>query len=157
MKPEALPVEKRHSRTDLLAPFVEDLLLKGLDICKERGLDVSVFETYRSPDRQNYLYAQGRTRPGKIVTRAPAWQSWHQYSLACDLVFGSGKNIYWPNADDAIWDKVHAVFEPLGFETISWEKPHIQITAGLSTKEAYRIAKDQGILALWSVVELKTR
>ena len=28
-----------------------------------------VFETRRSQERQNWLYEQGRTRPGKIVTR----------------------------------------------------------------------------------------
>jgi len=29
-----------------------------------------LFEGFRSPERQQYLYAQGRTRPGPVVTRA---------------------------------------------------------------------------------------
>ena len=33
--------------------------------CQENGLDFIVTETYRSQERQNYLYEQGRTRPGK--------------------------------------------------------------------------------------------
>ena len=36
--------------------------------CERRGLKVRITETYRSQERQNYLYEQGRTRPGKVVT-----------------------------------------------------------------------------------------
>lgn len=36
--------------------------------CKAAGLNVLITETYRSQKRQNYLYEQGRTRAGKIVT-----------------------------------------------------------------------------------------
>lgn len=36
--------------------------------CGERGLNVLITETYRSRERQNYLYEQGRSRSGKIVT-----------------------------------------------------------------------------------------
>lgn len=39
-----------------------------LSECERRGLKVRITETYRSQDRQNYLYEQGRTRPGKVVT-----------------------------------------------------------------------------------------
>lgn len=36
--------------------------------CQKQGLNVLITETYRSQERQNYLYEQGRTRSGKIVT-----------------------------------------------------------------------------------------
>ena len=36
--------------------------------CKRQGLNVLITETYRSQERQDYLYAQGRTRAGKKVT-----------------------------------------------------------------------------------------
>ncbi|WP_141316419.1 M15 family metallopeptidase, partial [Lysinibacillus sphaericus] len=37
--------------------------------CYKAGIqNIFVTETYRSQARQNYLYTQGRTRPGKIVT-----------------------------------------------------------------------------------------
>lgn len=36
--------------------------------CEEKGLKVLITETYRSQERQNYLYEQGRSRDGKIVT-----------------------------------------------------------------------------------------
>jgi peptidoglycan L-alanyl-D-glutamate endopeptidase CwlK len=39
-----------------------------LEECKSQGLKILITETYRSQERQNYLYAQGRTRKGNIVT-----------------------------------------------------------------------------------------
>ena len=39
-----------------------------LDECQRQGLKVLITETYRSQERQNELYKQGRTMPGKIVT-----------------------------------------------------------------------------------------
>lgn len=36
--------------------------------CERQGLNVLITETYRSKERQNYLYEQGRIRPGNIVT-----------------------------------------------------------------------------------------
>jgi peptidoglycan L-alanyl-D-glutamate endopeptidase CwlK len=40
----------------------------------------------RTMAEQQALYAQGRTTPGSIVTRAPAGSSAHNYGLAADLV-----------------------------------------------------------------------
>jgi peptidoglycan L-alanyl-D-glutamate endopeptidase CwlK len=39
-----------------------------LEIVEDHGLDVVVTETYRTQQRQDYLYAKGRTAPGSIVT-----------------------------------------------------------------------------------------
>ncbi|MDM5350262.1 M15 family metallopeptidase [Lysinibacillus sphaericus] len=37
--------------------------------CFKAGIvDIFITETYRSQARQNYLYEQGRTRPGQVVT-----------------------------------------------------------------------------------------
>lgn len=44
-----------------------------LEECKAQGLKVLITETYRSQERQNYLYEQGRTTKGNIVT-------WTKYS-----------------------------------------------------------------------------
>ena len=49
-------------------------------------LPIRLFEGWRSPRRQRYLYEQGRTRPGSTVTYARGWESYHQYGLACDFV-----------------------------------------------------------------------
>ena len=46
---------------------------------------VGISSTYRSIERQNELFAQGRTAPGAIVTNARGGQSMHNYGLALDI------------------------------------------------------------------------
>jgi len=59
--------------------------------------DVFITCTYRSPEEQTELYAQGRTKPGPIVTHAEAYQSLHNYkpSFAVDFAFRKGKEVFW--------------------------------------------------------------
>lgn len=45
----------------------------------------------RTYAEQKALYAQGRTTPGKIVTKASAGQSYHNFGIAVDLVLIRGK------------------------------------------------------------------
>ena len=69
--------------------------------CNASGLDFIVTETYRSQERQNYLYEQGRTRPGNIVTWTK--KSRHTSRRAWDIVKRkpngdidySDKSFYW--------------------------------------------------------------
>lgn len=148
MNVQPLPVEKRHTRTDLLAPWFEQKLHVLLDHLSSQGYPLAPFETYRSPARQDWLYAQGRSRSGKKVTYAKAWESWHQFSLAVDLVFYVDGKWSW----EGPWEKAHKIIEDHGFETLDFEKPHIQITRGLTPQEAYKISKEQGILGVWDIV-----
>lgn len=51
-----------------LSPTAQVACKLFMDRCKSAGLNVLITETYRSQERQNYLYEQGRTRPGNKVT-----------------------------------------------------------------------------------------
>ncbi len=51
-----------------LTPEAQKACNLFLEKCKQAGLNVLITETYRSQARQNYLYTQGRTRGGKVVT-----------------------------------------------------------------------------------------
>lgn len=52
-----------------LLPAAQTACRLPLQECFKAGIkSIFITETYRSQDRQNYLYAQGRTRPGQIVT-----------------------------------------------------------------------------------------
>lgn len=147
-----IDLSKPNRDTTLLAPFFQDLLLKALLKCADEGItNLAVFEGYRSPARQDWLYDQGRKRPGVRVTNARAWQSWHQLSLAVDCVFKVGKAWTW----EGDWVKVHEIFESVGFETISWERPHFQLTAGMQIAEAAEMSRVHGVGAVWDLV--KTR
>ena len=48
------------------------------------GIDFVILETLRTFARSDELYAQGRTEPGPIVTKAKAGQSYHNFGLALD-------------------------------------------------------------------------
>lgn len=51
----------------------------------KQGIYVGVAQGYRSTAEQNALYAQGRTKPGKIVTNARGGSSNHNFGVAVDL------------------------------------------------------------------------
>lgn len=52
---------------------------------------------YRSIERQNELYAQGRTKEGKIVTKAKGGESVHNYLPSCafDIAFKRDGHLDW--------------------------------------------------------------
>ncbi|HRX32279.1 MAG TPA: M15 family metallopeptidase [Tenuifilaceae bacterium] len=114
----------------------------------EKGIAVRFTDTLRTFAEQDALYAQGRTKPGKIVTNAKAGQSFHNYGLALDfcLLINNGKQVSWDrntdiNANEKFdWDEVVAVFKHYGWEwggdwTRFKDYPHFQRTFGKSTAE----------------------
>lgn len=50
---------------------------------------------FRSFNAQANLYAQGRTKPGRIVTYAPPGKSWHNWGLAVDLCDLENGKVNW--------------------------------------------------------------
>jgi LAS superfamily LD-carboxypeptidase LdcB len=71
----------------LLAPAFRRAVEAAIQDCRDKGFPVKVNEGFRSQARQNWLYRQGRSRPGRIVTNAPtSLTSWHGYGLAVDVI-----------------------------------------------------------------------
>ncbi len=131
---------------DLLAPKVKEHALVAIGNAVHAGYPVKAFETYRSPERQNMLYAQGRTMPGRIITDKKGWESFHQYGLALDIAFWVENDWSWKGDFKA----VSKYFIEQGFEWLSpMEEVHFQMRKNLMTSEAYRIAKADGIKAVW--------
>lgn len=145
---------KVNNDLNMLAPFFRLQLETALKEVHAAGYDLFVFEGWRSPARQSYLYEQGRTRDGKIVTNSKPWTSYHQFSLACDLVYKVNNRWSWSGD----YDKPAEIMKRYGFE---WggdfksfkDIPHFQITAGISTLEAKAIMDQQGLPALWILIE----
>lgn len=81
----------KHSYTDLLSadrkwhkmnPRYKQRLLMVFKIMQERyGYEMVLLEGYRSPERQNSLAGNSH------ITRARAFQSYHQFGLAADIAF----------------------------------------------------------------------
>jgi peptidoglycan L-alanyl-D-glutamate endopeptidase CwlK len=84
-------VHRQHSYTDLLSadrkwhkmnPRYKQRLLMVFKIMQERyGYEMVLLEGYRSPERQNSLAGNSH------ITRAKAFQSYHQFGLAADIAF----------------------------------------------------------------------
>lgn len=75
------------------------------------GYDVLITCTWRSNEEQDELYAQGRTKPGRIVTLARGGESDHNYvstiskkpaSLALDFVPLRNGKLVWGTSGDGI-------------------------------------------------------
>lgn len=60
-----------------LAPEVRARAERMIDACTAAGIQLIITCTYRSAAEQDDLYAQGRTRPGPIVTQLRGGQSLH--------------------------------------------------------------------------------
>lgn len=124
------------------------------EICKAlTGSAICRFAfTLRTIAEQNELFAQGRTKPGKIVTNARGGLSYHNYGLAVDIVLINDANRD-GRPETAVWD-VKADFDRDGkadwiecvtiFKQYGWEwggdwkfsdPPHFQKTFGRSVRQ----------------------
>ena len=106
--------------------------------CKAAGIDLLITSTYRDNESQDALYAQGRTAPGKIVTKAKGGQSFHNYRCAFDVVpLVHGKPVW---DDEALWVRIGQLGKQIGLEWAGdWvtfkETAHFQYTGGKSLKQ----------------------
>lgn len=96
--------------------------------CEEAGLKVLVTETYRSQARQTYLYEQGRTRPGIIVTQVKK-VGYHNSGNAWDICQNIKGKEY---SDNDFFAKCGKIAKSLGIEWGGYwtgfvDKPHFQI------------------------------
>jgi peptidoglycan L-alanyl-D-glutamate endopeptidase CwlK len=134
-----MSLDSRSSELKFLHPAIRSAVIDIRAELNAAGHPFEVFEAYRSPRRQRYLYAQGRTAPGKRVTKAKAWQSYHQYGLAADFVLKLDSGWSWETGGrHAIaWQALHTIGRRYGLEPLSWEMPHLQM-AGLKVAELRR-------------------
>ena len=123
-----------------LHPLVQAMCRLHIEECTKAGIRVIVYQTYRDHEYQNHLYAQGRTRPGKIVTNAKGGQSFHNWRVAYDMAPMRNGQIVWGTSsaeDKALWNKVGELGELVGMEWGGrWKRfvdmPHFQYTQGLT-------------------------
>jgi peptidoglycan L-alanyl-D-glutamate endopeptidase CwlK len=124
-----------------------------IDNLAKAGMQVEVVQGLRTVAEQDALFAQGRTKPGKVVTNARGGQSNHNYGIAVDVVpFADGK----PNweAPNSIWIAIGGEAEKVGLEWGgNWKKfldrPHIQLP-GLTIKQCFTLFKKGGLEAVWA-------
>lgn len=119
------------------------------------NIKVRVVQSLRTIEEQDEIYAQGRTKPGKIVTKAKGGKSYHNYGLAIDFAIMYDENndgkfelLSWDIAKDGDkdgkkdWMEVVDAFKALGWEwggewhTIK-DFPHLQKTFGFTVSQLF--------------------
>jgi len=128
---------------DELTPETKDKCKAFIAGCLLDGIEIIITSTYRDGESQDALYAQGRTKPGAVVTRAPAGYSFHNWRVAFDFVpIKDGKAIW---GDSHLWQVCGDVAGKAGLEWGgNWkfqDKPHCQNTGGKTIQEFIKESK----------------
>lgn len=102
------------------------------DAVSASGVIPYIYCGRRTPQEQEELYEQGRTKAGKIVTNArgfPVPQSYHCYGRAIDWVparkvKGDGYEADWDNIQHyGIGIENGKLYQ---LQSLTWERPHLQ-------------------------------
>ncbi len=124
---------KQYKDIDELLPVARTACGLFMKKCEEAGLEIFITETYRSQERQDELYEQGRTKPGQIVTWTRT--SRHTSRLAWDIAC-RGKELY----DVKILNRAGAIGKSLGIiwggDWVPPDKPHFEV------RENWRLPKE---------------
>lgn len=141
-----------------LCPTAQKACRLFLEKCEEKGLKVLITETYRSQERQNYLYEQGRTRSEKIVTWTKS--SRHTSRRAWDICKNKKGEEY---SDSNFFKECGKIAKELG---ITWggtwktaDTPHFEIDKNWSYKEENAMTEQERIKfnALVETIESLTK
>lgn len=129
-----------------LHPKVAENAEKLKEKAAEKDIAIQITEGFRTEERQDALYAQGRTQPGNIVTNAKGGESYHNYGLAVDFAVEANGEVTWDvNYDGngngkSDWVEVADIAKDLGFTWGGdWEEfkdyPHLQMEFGNSIRD----------------------
>lgn len=154
-------MDDRLSRIDLARlypPFLERVQ-RGLAALAAQGERFVATSGYRSLEQQDALYALGRSRPGRIVTKAPAGYSAHQYGVGIDLCRDGdvAKPGLQPDYIVAHYEPLAVAMEGAGLEAgLRWtsisDAPHIQLPLkhhGLTWPLLLGVYRRSGLSGVW--------
>jgi peptidoglycan L-alanyl-D-glutamate endopeptidase CwlK len=159
-------VDRNTVLLDTVFPDVKERALKVYAEMKTmHGVTMRCTEGVRLIDRQTELYAQGRTKPGPIVTWSEPGNSMHGFFCAFDSCF-AGSDPYLeilhkndPAAAKALWEAFGTACEKYG---LAWggrwsdeklDRPHAQMTYGHKLSELQQLYKRGGREALFVAFE----
>lgn len=121
-----------------LLPVAQEACKLFLELCEKAGLKVKLTETYRSQERQNELYAQGRTTPGPIVTWTK--NSRHTSRRAWDICQNIKGREY--DTSTGFFDKCGEIAANLG---ITWggtwntpDRPHFEVSTNWKIPNSFK-------------------
>lgn len=145
-------------RLSEINPSLAILITRMAEFLEQQHIVIRVTQGLRTWAEQDALYAQGRTLPGAIVTRAKGGESWHNLGCAVDLVPLDPAPDW--NVDHADWKRMLEIGTSLGLtEGAGWchpDNPHVQFTGrfpmNAPNDEARQIYQNEGAAAFWAEV-----
>lgn len=145
VKPVVMPTVQFDPRTEAniatLIPAAQKLarlfMVQATLRMLEYDIEPRIISGTRTYAEQNALYAQGRTKPGKVVTNAKGGYSNHNFGIAFDIgLFRDGKYL----AESPHYKTIGPVGESVG---LSWggrwtkfaDTPHYELKTGMTLAE----------------------
>lgn len=128
--PEIAPVDARSEKViATLLPEVQPMARALVQKAALNGICIKIISGLRTYEEQDALYAQGRTAPGNIVTKAKGGYSNHNFGIAFDVgVFEGNKYL----GDSPKYKAVGVLGADIGLEWGgNWktivDQPHFQL------------------------------
>ena len=123
-----------------LLPEVRPIARALVHQAASAGIQIKVISGTRTFEEQDRLFAQGRTRPGRIVTKARAGFSNHNFGIAFDVGVFEGSRYL---AESPKYKAVGAIGVELGLEWGgNWktivDQPHFQLRPGWAAEMSER-------------------
>lgn len=134
-------------RVNKLHPAVRDevaAIITKVENGWPAGYAVRIVQGLRTIEEQNALYAQGRTKPGKIVTNAKGGKSYHNHGLAFDICILINGAVSWKV--DEYWMMIVRAFKAAGwvwggdFKSIK-DNPHFEKSFGFKVAQLMAMYK----------------
>lgn len=140
-----------------------------IELAYNRGVMPIITQGMRTYAEQDVLYAQGRTKPGTIVTNARGGYSNHNFGFAADfaLLLPDGRTVSWDTLRDddkdslPDWSEVVDQIRRLGFgwggDWLSFkDMPHFEMTFGLTTAQYRAGSRPSAAKVAAAVTKIKT-
>ncbi|MNW50982.1 Peptidoglycan L-alanyl-D-glutamate endopeptidase CwlK precursor [compost metagenome] len=149
---------KSASKLTGLHPVMRQATERLIERSFARGVPILITQGLRTIAEQDALYAQGRNKPGQIVTKAKGGYSNHNFGVAIDfaLLQPDGKSVSWTVGKE--WMVVVEIAKSLGFEWGGdWrsfkDMPHFEMCFGLTTAQ-YRAGRKPSGIALAKAISV---
>ena len=127
-----------------------EFMAQAVPLMEQLGASVKIISGNRSYAEQDALYAQGRTKPGRVVTNARGGYSNHNFGTAWDVgVFKGGKYL----DESPLYKSLGRIGQTLGLEwggawTKIVDEPHFEVKLGLTMAEKRgRVARGEDLFA----------
>ena len=136
-----------------LHPKLKDIAIKAWTEAQgamPSNVKIVVTQSLRTFEESDKLYAQGRTTPGEIVTKAKAGQSYHNYGLAFDFKMITNGKDDWSVGPN--WMKVVNIMKKYGF---TWggefpegfhDNPHFENHFGLNWRTLLELHNNKKLI-----------